>query len=461
MPINTAIILAAGPGQRIWPYNEVRNKCTTPVGNLPNIRRIANDLVSAGLSQSVVVVGVNPGSVRAALFGGPLQTVYVNQAQPTGTADAAVLGLSQTDAEAVLLIYGDIVTSPATIQRALDCWNQGDHAAVALVERIVLPRHANDWIGGYVEDGLLKSIEGHSTSAPYRLGGLFVFDRRLLPYLVATPDVMVAVPIGGMPAAERELAQALQRFIADGNPIAAIEPIDYLVDMDKPWHILEANHHVLRATTAALHEHTIHPSARIHDGAEIQGFVELGPGSKIGNRVVLGGNTIIGAQTQVINGAILKGSVLIGHECRISDYCLIEDNTVIGNRCIVGHGAEMSGVQFDGSYLWHYCEIYGIVGQAVDIGAATVCGTLRFDDGPTPHRVRGRRELPESGSNATYFGDFSRTGVNVITQPGAKIGAYACVGAGIVVYEDVPSRTLRLLKQETIDRPWGPERYGW
>lgn len=461
MTITTAIILAAGHGQRFWPYNEVRNKCATPVGNLPNIRRIANDLATVGIEQAVVVLGAHAGSIRAALFGGPLATSYVEQPHPTGTADAALLGLAKAEAEAVLLIYGDIVLAPATIQRALDCWNEGQHAAVALVERVLPPRQANDWIGGHVEAGLLKSIEGHSTSVPFRLGGLFVFDRRLLPYLAATPDVMTAVPIGGMPAAEHELAQALQRFIEDHNPVAAVEPLDYLVDMDKPWHILEANRRVLHAATSTLTAHRIHPSARIHDGAELQGFVELGPGSEIGNRVVLQGNAIIGAQTQVINGAILKGPVMIGNECRVSDYCLIDHGTVVGNRCIVGHGAEMSGVQFDGSYLWHYCEIYGVVGQAVDIGAATVCGTLRFDDGPTPQRVRGRRELPESGSNASYFGDFSRTGVNVITQPGAKIGAYACVGAGIVVYDDVPSRTLRLLKQELIDRPWGPERYGW
>jgi acetyltransferase-like isoleucine patch superfamily enzyme len=115
----------------------------------------------------------------------------------------------------------------------------------------------------------------------------------------------------------------------------------------------------------------------------------------------------------------------------------------------------------DGSYLWHYCEISGVVGCSVDIGAATVCGTLRFDDSPVEHRIGGRRERPAGGANGTYYGDHSRTGVNVITMPGTKIGAYSCVGAGIVVYEDVPSRTLRLLKQETVDRPWGPERYGW
>jgi bifunctional UDP-N-acetylglucosamine pyrophosphorylase/glucosamine-1-phosphate N-acetyltransferase len=121
----------------------------------------------------------------------------------------------------------------------------------------------------------------------------------------------------------------------------------------------------------------------------------------------------------------------------------------------------MDGTMFDGAYLYHYCEIAGLVGTSVDIGAATVCGTLRFDDGLAEHRVKGRRERPLQEANATYFGDYSRTGVNVITMPGVKIGAYSCIGAGIVVYEDVPNRTLMLLKQETVTRPWGPERYGW
>jgi bifunctional UDP-N-acetylglucosamine pyrophosphorylase/glucosamine-1-phosphate N-acetyltransferase len=121
----------------------------------------------------------------------------------------------------------------------------------------------------------------------------------------------------------------------------------------------------------------------------------------------------------------------------------------------------MDGVMLDGSFLFHYCEIMGVVGQRVDIGAATVCGTLRFDDGDTIHTIRGRRERPDFGANGAYFGDFSRTGVNVITMPGVKIGAYSCVGAGIVVYEDIPSRKLVLLKQELVYRDWGPERYGW
>ena len=67
---------------------------------------------------------------------------------------------------------------------------------------------------------------------------------------------------------------------------------------------------------------------------------------------------------------------------------------MVGGGCVVSHAAELSGVIFDGVYLYHYMEIYGIVGTNTDIGAATVCGSLRFDDDNTIHRIRGRREYP-------------------------------------------------------------------
>jgi UDP-N-acetylglucosamine diphosphorylase / glucose-1-phosphate thymidylyltransferase / UDP-N-acetylgalactosamine diphosphorylase / glucosamine-1-phosphate N-acetyltransferase / galactosamine-1-phosphate N-acetyltransferase len=460
--IETAIVLAAGGGERMWPYNEVRNKCALPVGGAPNVRLLVDALADAGVRRAVVVVGPHAGSVRAALLGAPIAIAYAEQAHPRGTADAVLAGLRLVDDNAFLIVYGDIYLTTASLAAVGAAWDNGNAAAVALVEQLQAPRRPQDWIGAFVEADMLRGVEGHSRDADYRWCGVVAGDRRLLPYLEANPGFMSAVPVGGMPAAEAELAESLQRFLDDGNPVATVTARGPFVDLDKPWHILEANHQRAAAMAASITEHRIHPTARVHDGAELRGNLVLGPGSVIGNRVIVGGNLVVGAQTEVINGAILHGPAVIGDRCRVSDYCLVGAHAAIGSRCVVGHGAEISGVQFDGSYLWHYCEIYGVVGQSVDIGAATVCGTLRFDDGTAEHRVRGRREIPEWGGNATFFGDFSRTGVNVITQPGVKIGTYACVGAGVVLYDDLPSRTLRLLKpQETIDRPWGPERYGW
>jgi bifunctional UDP-N-acetylglucosamine pyrophosphorylase/glucosamine-1-phosphate N-acetyltransferase len=31
----------------------------------------------------------------------------------------------------------------------------------------------------------------------------------------------------------------------------------------------------------------------------------------------------------------------------------------------------------------------------------------------------------------------------------------------VVVYDTLPSRSLVLVKQELVTKPWGPEKYGW
>jgi len=121
----------------------------------------------------------------------------------------------------------------------------------------------------------------------------------------------------------------------------------------------------------------------------------------------------------------------------------------------------LGGVVFDGVALHHYCEMAGVYGSKVDIGAATVCGTLRFDDRGTVIDIKGRKEVPRHGANCAYMGDYSRTGVNAILMPGVRIGCYTCVGPGALVYKDVPSRTLLLAQQEQVTKPWGPEQYGW
>jgi bifunctional UDP-N-acetylglucosamine pyrophosphorylase/glucosamine-1-phosphate N-acetyltransferase len=65
------------------------------------------------------------------------------------------------------------------------------------------------------------------------------------------------------------------------------------------------------------------------------------------------------------------------------------------------------------------------------------------------------------GANVAYFGDYTRTGVNAIIMPGVKVGAYSCVGPGVVQSEDLPHNTVVLVEQQTVRKEWGPNRYGW
>lgn len=461
MPIKSAVLLAAGAGTRMWPFAEVRNKCALPVCNVPNVRRLADSLAEIGVQRIAVVVSAEAASVRHALYGASADIVYVEPARGAGTAGAALAGLEALDDDRCFVVFGDTVTTTENLRTVAESLDHKDAAGAVLWDDMPAGE-GSLWYGVEVHGDRLAGIVGHQSDSVKRLCGVFALDRSIVPHLAANPGRMQRVPVGGMPPSEPDLAQSLNDWIErDGVDVLGIRALDFVVDLDKPWHIVEANQRTLRHLCDRLTENRIHSTARIHDGAEIEGFVDLGSGAEIGNRILARGSVIVGANSRVVNGAILQGNALIGSDCRVGDYCLLDTDTVVGNRCVVGHGAEMDGVMFDGAYLWHYCEISGVVGCSVDIGAATVGGTLRFDDSPVVHRIGGRRERPAHGANGAYYGDFSRTGVNVITMPGVKIGTYSCVGAGVVVYEDVPGRTLRLLKQETVDRPWGPERYGW
>jgi bifunctional UDP-N-acetylglucosamine pyrophosphorylase/glucosamine-1-phosphate N-acetyltransferase len=280
-------------------------------------------------------------------------------------------------------------------------------------------------------------------------------------FLENTPSVFPYVEVGVMPPHEHELAASVQAMLEASETVRAVLTEGFFVDVDKPWHILGATRRVLDDLFDRLEGNRIADSARIHDGAEINGRLVLGEGSVIGNRVVIKGDLWVGKQTHITNGAIIGGRTIIGHHARVREYCLVGGHCALGDHTICGHGAELEGVIFDRCYLYHYCEMAGVFGSAVDIGAASVCGTLRFDDGSTVFNIKGRKEIPPYGANCTYMGDYSRTGVNAILMPGVRIGAYSCVGPGVILYEDLPSRKLILAKQEYVIKDWGPERYGW
>lgn len=456
--IQTAILLAAGAGTRFWPYNVVRNKCAFPIANVPAVRRLSDDLAALGITRQVVVVGAGEASVRAALRGASADIAFVRQAHPDGTAAAAFLGAAGIDGD-ILVVAADSVTDRANLAALRERFERDRPLAAALTQPLGA-ESSLDWLIAYVDDGELRGVEGHSRDGDRRFCGVYAFRPEALAFLRDNPALM-RVGVGGMPPVEAEIAQSLQMMVDEGHTVAVIDAPGFHVDLDKPWHILEANGRVIGAMAAALEGHQIDPTARVHDGADIGGRLVLGPGAVIGNRVVVEGDLWLGAGAKALNGAIVHGHAVIGQGTVVRDYCQIGGGSSLGARGVYGHGAEFSGVALDTVYCYHYCEIWGVVGQAVDFGAATVCGNLRFDDRDTVWRIKGRPEIPTTAANAAYFGDFCRTGVNAIIMPGRRLGVYSICGPGVILHDDLPDRTMIMVAQQVTTRPWGPERYGW
>jgi UDP-N-acetylglucosamine diphosphorylase / glucose-1-phosphate thymidylyltransferase / UDP-N-acetylgalactosamine diphosphorylase / glucosamine-1-phosphate N-acetyltransferase / galactosamine-1-phosphate N-acetyltransferase len=459
MTPRVAVLLAAGAGRRFWPYAVIRNKAAFPLLNRPLIRRLADALLELGARELRVVVGPHAGSVRAALAGLEHRTRFFIQPTPTGTADAALLALDGLD-EPALVAAADIATPPENLRALLD-------AAAARAPEIAFLAHPlgaedpGDWITCEIQDGQVQGFQGHGRSGTHRWCGVAVLAPTAIAALRRNPGVMTHVPVGGMPPAESELAETVACLVDEGRGVLPVETVRSFVDLDKPWHILEATRCLMADAASRLQADIMPSGCTVADDLEISGRLVLEPGAQIGRRVVAKGNLWVGRGASVTNGAILGGDVMVGADTRVRDYAFVDGGSVLGARCIVAHGAEFDGVLLDGAYLYHYCEIGGVLGAAVDIGAATVCGTLRFDDTAAVHTIQGHRERPLHGANASYLGDYSRTGVNAILMPGVKTGVYSCVGPGVILYQDLPDRKLVMARQELSFRDWGPERYGW
>jgi NDP-sugar pyrophosphorylase family protein len=250
-----AIVLAAGAGTRFWPYSVVRNKAAFPIANVPVVRRLVDDLAQLGIEQIVVVVGEGEASVRYALRGcrradGGPEIAFVRQPAARGTAPAALLGASEVDGD-VLVICGDAVTAWTNLDALLARFREERPLAAALVQPLG-EEDPRDWLVAYPEDGRLRGIEGHPRGGTHRLCGAYLLRREALAYLRDNPGLVTRVPVGGMPPQETEIAQSIQMMIDEGHPVAAVETTGYHVDLDKPWHILEANARVIAAMSDGL-----------------------------------------------------------------------------------------------------------------------------------------------------------------------------------------------------------------
>ena len=461
--MKSAVILAAGEGSRAWPFCGIRQKVTVPVLNVPMVRRLVLDLVALGLEEIVAVIGHRGEAVRACL--GDIEVVrFVEQGTLKGPVDAALAGLGAVSGDDVLVCAGDIVTTRDTLRDVLEAFRARNADALMLTAECPPGLTSSCVTVQAGQDGLVQGVWARGGHDNPRYGGIAAARTETLRrYLLRNPGIMEAVGVGAMPPVEGDVAYTFELMRQDGIEVHSLQARDFLVDVDKPWHILKANDKAARHAIAALEKTVIAEGATIDDGADIAADAKLvlAPGSHIGKGCHVGGAAILGEGARVTHGAILGGGVVLGAHARCEDYCSVGGGSVLGNGSIVGHCAEFHGVTLERVYLYHYCSMSGLFGTHVDVGAASVCGTWRFDDRTKSQNVRGRKEVPECFGSATFFGDYCRTGVNAIFMPGVKVGYYSCIGPGAIVYDDVPERTMVLAKQEQVRKPWGPEKLGW
>ena len=456
--MDTAVILAAGLGSKLWPYSTIRSKAMIPVATKPLISYNVETLLEAGFKRIIIAANLFPGQIKSA-FQQDKRIEVVETGSLSGTAQTLLYLKDHIAGQPFVLLYGDTIIEKTVLKNFLSF--ASDNIPSVLAPALADGSDTRDFICLRTENGLLKGVMGHPRSRYKSCFGAFCFSNEIFSYLEYNPGYFTRTQVGMMSPLESFLeisVEELSRF--HDVAVFPCEAHEFM-DIDKPWDILRANYRMAVKACTALNENYLGEDASIDDSVILNGFVSLGRNSIIRKGVIIEGNCVIGDNTVIENGALLMGNNVIGSNCRISNYCYLDQGSVVGDDCVLNHCAEFSGVLFNSVYLYHYMELHGIIGENTDIGAATVCGTLRFDDGETVHKIKGRKEIPISHSNATFIGDFCRTGVNVIFAPGKKVGCYSIIGAGTIVDRDLPDNTLVYPKQELVFGEWGPERYGW
>ncbi len=453
-----ALILAAGKGERFFPFNVFRPKPMFPICNRPLLEWTVARLVDANITDIGVVVGHRGGRARNYFGHGQrfgCQITYIEQPQPKGTAHAVRQASDFIGRDDVLVVFGDIFFGADAIPHLLDVFVSTPCSGVAGIVRVDdLASH----IRAHVEkDQHLSSYTYKPRGGSgYALSGLYVFKNETLPDLDNTSDFVPRTPFGIFPPEGREICDLIPLLYAEGRAlVAALLPGPWF-DMDMPWHPKNVTHLALAEMGNALAESVVAPTATLDPGARIRGPISVDENTIVARGACIEGPVWIGKNTQILEGSHIAAHTVIGNHCKIGPFAKVSG--AVDTNCHITYLGELSGIMLEEGRVTHQIQLSGIFGERAEIGAGTQVGTLRFDDAEVEVEVQGiRRKAP--GFTGVLFGDYSRTGIGAMIMPGRIVGPCAMVGAGVVLMKNARPYKAVLVKQQLDEVDWAPNIY--
>lgn len=308
------VILAAGKGTRMLPLTERRPKPLVPVLDRPMLEHIVTGARDAGIGEILLIVAYKGEMVReyfgdGSRFGVSIR--YREQEGPAGTGAATLLAEEFAADDPVFVCWGDIIVGPETYANVARVWREERPRAILSVNWVDDP-----WEGAavYVRDGLVERIEEKpprgTAQTHYNNAGIFVFGPEIFGILRDLPH---------SPRGEIEMPDAVQRLMASGAGIRAVEVDGYWSDVARPASVLALNATIIRhrAGDAAI----VHPEASLAVGAMLVPPVYVGPACSVA-AATLGPNVALVRDVAVDDGAFVQEAMCFGRN-RIGPGCSV------------------------------------------------------------------------------------------------------------------------------------------
>jgi UTP--glucose-1-phosphate uridylyltransferase len=257
-PIRRAVIPAAGLGTRLLPATRAQPKEMLPLGTTPVIQIVAQELLSAGLSQALIITGSGKESIEDhfdpaynsdnvpdaphpdldVFDRANLQLYYTRQATPRGLGDALLHAADFARDDDFVVALGDCAIvgdgRPGLLERLVATHRTHGAAATIAVQRVsaeqtrrygivaVSPSDSDVPNSGEVgwpawrATGIVEKPGPEAAPSRWAVSARYVFSPRLFDFLRQTPP-----GYGG----EIQLTDAIAAMITAGLPVWVV-PLD-------------------------------------------------------------------------------------------------------------------------------------------------------------------------------------------------------------------------------------------
>lgn len=391
MSIRTAVVLAAGEGNRLRPLTHNRPKPMLPAANRPVLEYVFDALIEAGIEEIAVVIGYKRDRVQE-YFGPTYRDVpleYVVQDKQLGSGHALLEAESAVN-EPFLVVNGDRVLESGLVADVIAEFEQYPDAAATL--GVLEHRDARQYGAVALHEGRIDEIVEKPDSDDYRLinAGVYAFRTSVFDDIEATERR----------EGELQLPDMLARLIDEGEDIRGVRVDGLSPHATYPWDLLTVTREILargRVDEPARGQGVwVDDSALVHEAATMQAPVVVGPDCEVGPGAVVGPDVALGRNVTVEANATVER-------------CVLDTDTRVGPGSTV---------------------LDCVTGQDVTFGAANV-----VPGGPADVRVGAR--VFEDQPLGAVVADRVQAGGDVTLAPGTLVGPGARLHTGVHVQGEI------------------------
>lgn len=419
------IILAGGASSRMWP---LREKSLLKFGTEPLLISQIQRYRTLGFEQVVIVA--NPGNQEAISeltepLASEITLDIVVQEEPNGMGDA------------LLKVEPALESNPET------------PIYVTQVHDLVDESLHKDMLTAYQVDTGNAYLAGYRIQSYFPGGYLVVNDDNRITGIMEKPGEenrpsdLVNIVAHVHPNAARlfdAIRREYEKDIPDDDHYE--RAMDYLmkevmtfqvVPYEGKWHALKFPWHVLDVMEFFLQQidgQVVADDAFVADTASLVGNVYIGPGAKVFPGAAVVGPAYIGAGTIVGNNSLVRNSMVL-------DNCEVGFTTEVARSYVASHCS------------MHACRVLdSVFAEHVNFSAGCTTANLRIDHGNVPTMVKGKKVYSGRDKFGSVIGESAFVAVDAMTMPGVKIGAWAQVGPGTNVMQDVKDHSRIYVRQE-------------